>query len=78
VVTPRPALVAKPPAEFEAALRRLGATVMDPVGARWFFTAGDGHPTLDDPGAITTPPPGLGPWLELMLSDAPEWTSASD
>jgi hypothetical protein len=46
--------------------------------ARWFFTSGDGHPPLDDPGRIGSPSPGLAGWLELMLSDDPAWASASD
>jgi hypothetical protein len=79
-IAPEPALVPKPPAEFEADLRELGTTVMDPATdtARYFFTAGDGHPTLDDPGRIATPAPGLAGWLELMLADDPGWASASD
>jgi hypothetical protein len=68
-----------PASQFAAELRRLGTTVMDPLpNARYFFTAGSGHPTLDDPDAIATPAPGLAAWLELMLSDSPEWRSASD
>jgi hypothetical protein len=79
VLTPRPALVPKPAAEFEADLRFLGTTVMAPsASARYFFAAGDRHPSLDDPGAVATPPPGLAAWLELMLTDAAGWTSASD
>jgi len=64
---------------FETALRDLGTTVMDPTLAqRYFFAAGTGHPTLEDPTGITTPSPGLAPWLDLMLSDAAGWVSASD
>ncbi|HET8539739.1 MAG TPA: pectin acetylesterase-family hydrolase [Anaeromyxobacter sp.] len=80
VVAPRPDLVPMPADEFAAELHRLGTTVLDPAtpNGRWFFTAGSGHPTLDDPPAIATPSPGLAAWLELMLSDSPEWRSASD
>jgi hypothetical protein len=69
-----------PADEFEAELRKLGTTVMDPAtaNAKYFFTAGDGHPTLEDPSAITSPEPGLPDWLELMLSDSTSWTSLSD
>ena len=72
-VTPMPA------DEFEAALRSLGTTVMDPAtpNAKYFFTAGDQHPTLEDPTVVTTPMP-LEEWLELMLSDSTSWKSASD
>jgi hypothetical protein len=79
-IAPEPGLSPKPAAEFEADLRRLGTTVMDPAtrNAKYFFTAGDGHPTLEDPGGIGTPAPGLAGWLELMLSDDPAWASASD
>ena len=68
-----------PAAVFEDHLRTLGTTVMDPAtaNAKYFFTAGDGHPTLEDPTAIATPSPGLPEWLELMMSDSP-WTSVSD
>jgi hypothetical protein len=80
VVLPRPDLVPMPADRFAAELRRLGTTVLDPAtpNARYFFTAGSGHPTLDDPGAILSPAPGLAAWLELMLSDSPAWTSASE
>lgn len=80
ILTPRPALGLMPAAQFEAELRRLGTTAMDPTTstAKYFFTAGTGHPTLEDPGAVATPPPGLPAWLELMLSDSPGWASASD
>jgi hypothetical protein len=60
---------------FEAALRSLGTDAMDPTAnAKYFFTDGDGHPTLLDPTAIDTPVP-LGGWLELMISDAASWDS---
>ena len=36
------------------------------------------HPTLEDPGRVPTPAPGLPAWLEQMLSDDPAWASASD
>jgi hypothetical protein len=79
-ILPLPALTPKPAAEFEADLRALGTSVMDPAtqNGKYFFTAGNGHPTLDDPGRIGTPAPGLTPWLELMLSDDPAWASASE
>ncbi len=68
-----------PADEFEAELRKLGTTVMDPTAnAKYFFTAGDGHPTLEDPTVVRTPAPGLASWLELMLSDSTSWTSLSD
>jgi hypothetical protein len=69
-----------PAAQFESELRRLGTTVMDPAtaNAKYFFPAGTAHPTLEAPDAVTTPAPGLPAWLELMLSDAPGWTSAAD
>ena len=74
-----PTLGPMPADRFEAELRRLGATVLDPApNGRFFFTAGDGHPTLDDPGRQATPAPGLPAWLDEMLSDAPGWASASD
>jgi hypothetical protein len=76
-----PSLVigAMPASTFEAALRRLGTTVLDPSpNGRYLFSAGTAHPTLDDPGQVTTPPPGLPAWLEQMLSDDPTWRSASD
>jgi hypothetical protein len=78
-LSPTPVFGLMPAAQFEAELRRLGTTVLDasPNG-RYFFTEGDGHPTLEDPGRVTTPAPGLPAWLELMLSDAPAWASASD
>lgn len=79
--SPPPSLVVGPmPATtFEADLRRLGTTVLDPsASGRYFFSAGDAHPTLEDPGRVTTPAPGLSAWLEQMLSDDPAWGSASD
>jgi hypothetical protein len=72
-VTPMPA------DRFEAALRSLGTSVMDPAtpNAKYFFTAGDLHPTLLDPTAVTTPI-RLEEWLELMLSDSTSWESVAD
>jgi hypothetical protein len=70
-----------PANQFESELRRLGTTVMDPIGARYFFTntpLPTSHPALEDPTLVTTPAPGLAPWLELMFSDAASWTSVSD
>jgi hypothetical protein len=77
---PSPGLVPMPADTFEAELRRLGTTVLDPATdhAKYFFPAGEGHPTLEDPAAVSTPLPGLEAWLELMLSDAPDWRSAAD
>jgi hypothetical protein len=75
-----PAPVAGPMAAstFEAALRRLGTTVLDPSpNGRYLFSAGDAHPTLEDPGRVTTPAPGLTAWLQQMLSDDPAWGSVS-
>ena len=70
------------PAEtFEAALGRLRTGVMDPAGARCFYTntpTPTAHPSLEDPTQVTTPGSGLAPWLELMFSDASSWASASD
>jgi hypothetical protein len=79
-LTPFPTITPMAADEFEAQLRLLGTTRMDPAtaNAKYFFTAGDGHPTLEDPTVITTPPPGLPAWIELMLSDSPDWASASD
>ncbi len=78
-LTPSPVLGPMPAATFEADLRRLGSTVIDPSpNGRYFFTAGDAHPTLEDPGRVPTPAPGLPAWLEQMLSDDPAWASASD
>jgi len=68
-----------PAAQFERDLRQLEATVLAPSpNGRSFFTAGDAHPTLDDPGRQATPAPGLPAWLEQMLSDDPAWASVSD
>jgi hypothetical protein len=78
--TPTPTISPMPADLFEAELRRLGTTVLDPAtpNAKYFFTAGDGHPTLEDPTVVATPAPGLRAWLELMLADDPGWTSAAD
>jgi hypothetical protein len=67
-------------ARFETELRLLGTTVLDPVtaNAKYFFTSGDRHPTLEDPTVIVTPAPGLEAWLELMLTDAASWESVAD
>jgi len=74
-----PAIGPIPAAQFEADLRQLGTTVLAPSpNGRSFFTAGDGHPTLDDPGRQSTPAPGLPAWLQQMLSDDPAWASVSD
>jgi hypothetical protein len=77
---PSPGFAPMPAATFEAELRLLGTSVMDPVteNAKYFYTAGPGHPTLEDPTVISTPAPGLEAWLELMLSDSASWESASD
>jgi hypothetical protein len=78
-LTPTPVFGPMPAATFEAELRRLGSTVVDPSpNGRTFFTQGEGHPTLEDPGRITTPAPGLPAWLEQMLSDDAGWASLSD
>jgi hypothetical protein len=78
-LTPTPVFGAMPAATFEADLRRLGATVLTPSpNGRYFFSAGDAHPTLEDPGRVTTPSPGLPAWLQQMLSDDPAWASVSD
>jgi hypothetical protein len=80
-ITQSPPFVAPMSASaFEAALRSLGASVMDPAtpNAKYFFAAGTAHPTLEDPPAVTSPAPGLAAWLELMLSGSPGWTSAAD
>jgi hypothetical protein len=67
---------------FETQLRLLGTSVMAPTAKeRWFFTSSPTptyHPTLDDPIQVTTPDPGLAPWLEQMLSDDAAWASVSD
>jgi hypothetical protein len=68
-------------ATFEADLRTLGASVMDPIGARWFYTnapSPTAHPSLEDPTQVTSPGAGLAHWIELMLSDDPTWASLSD
>ena len=74
--------VAVMPADrFQAALVNLKTTVMDPVGARCFYTNTPdptAHPSLEDPTKVTTPAPGLAQWIELMLSDDPNWKSVSD
>jgi hypothetical protein len=79
-ILPSPALTPMPAETFAAELRRLGRDVLDPASpnGRFFFATGDRHPTLDDPGAIASPPPGLPAWLDLMLSDSPAWVSTSD
>ncbi len=65
---------------FETELRLLGASVLDPAtaNAKYFFTEGAGHPTLEDPTVVGTPAPGLEAWLELMFTDSPSWRSESD
>lgn len=74
-----PAISAMPALEFETELRRLGTSVMAPTAnAKYFFTFGTGHPTLEDPTSIHSPTPGLESWLELMLSDSNAWVSATD
>jgi hypothetical protein len=79
-VLPTPAFTPMPADRFEAELRLLGASVLDPstTNGRYFFTAGDGHPTLEDPTVVTTPGPGLEAWLELMLTDSAGWESVTD
>jgi hypothetical protein len=79
-LTPAPAITPMPADTFEAQLRLLGTSVMDPATttAKYFFTVGTSHPTLEDPTAIVTPSPGLQAWLDLMLSDSAAWASASD
>jgi hypothetical protein len=78
-LAPDPFIGPVPADVFEAELRRLAETVVAPAAnGRTFFTAGAGHPTLDDPSRVTTPPPGLSAWLDQMLSDSPGWASASD
>jgi hypothetical protein len=69
-------------ATFETALRALGTT-MDPGTAnqKYFFTntpTPTRHPILDDPTLETTPAPGVAPWIQDMVSDAPGWASKSD
>jgi Pectinacetylesterase len=75
-----PKLAPMSAARFEAELRLLGTTALDPAtrNAKYFFTTGDEHPTLEDPTVVGTPAPGLEAWLELMLTDDPSWESASD
>jgi hypothetical protein len=65
---------------FEAELRLLGTSVLDPAtaNAKYFFTNGDQHPTLEDPTVIGSPAPGLEAWLELMLTDSASWKSVAD
>jgi hypothetical protein len=78
-LTPTPTVGPMPAATFEADLRRLGTTVIAPASnGRYFFTAGQGHPTLEAPGSVTTPAPGLPAWLQQMLSDDPAWASQAD
>jgi hypothetical protein len=80
VLTPQPALAPMPADQFEAALRKLGTDVLDPATAngKYFYPAGTAHPTLEDPGAVSAPPPGLAAWIEQMVSDSPDWRSAAD
>ncbi|WP_242333200.1 pectin acetylesterase-family hydrolase [Anaeromyxobacter sp. SG66] len=77
---PSPAFTPMPADRFEAELRLLGTSVMDPAtsNAKYFFTTGDAHPTLEDPTVVTTPAPGLEAWLELMLADSAAWESETD
>ncbi len=73
-----PFLLPQDPLTFESELKTLANTVIGPApNGRSFFTSGTGHPTLEDPSAITTPAPGLPAWIEQMLSDAPEWASVA-
>lgn len=73
-----PYLVPKDPLTFESELRALGTTVIAPAAnGRYFYTSGTGHPTLEDPSAITTPAPGLPAWIDEMLSDSPSWASVA-
>jgi hypothetical protein len=70
-------------AVFEAELRRLGDSALDPAttNAKYFFTNSPtpgAHPALDDPTAVTTPGAGLVDWLEKMVSDDPAWLSDTD
>lgn len=69
-------------AVFEAHLRDLG-DLLDPgtANAKFFFTASPAptdHVTLGDPTVVTTPSPGLGPWIQQMVSDFAGWGSVSD
>jgi hypothetical protein len=76
---PSPTFVPMDAAAFETELRRLGTEVIAPAAnAEYFFTQGEGHPTLEAPALVTTPGDGLEPWLELMLADSPGWQSAAD
>jgi hypothetical protein len=79
-LTPTPSFTVMSASRFEAELELLGTSVLDPVtrNGKYFFTAGDGHPTLEDPTVVDTPAPGLEAWLELMLTDSASWESASD
>jgi hypothetical protein len=78
-VTP-PSITPMSATTFESELRLLGTDRMDPAttAAKYFFTAGTAHPTLEDPTVITSPAPGLASWIDEMLSDSPSWVSASD
>jgi hypothetical protein len=74
---------AKSAATFEAELRQMGTTVLDPAtpNGKYFFTSSPtptGHAALVDPSTVTTPGTGLNAWLQAMLSDDPGWASASD
>jgi hypothetical protein len=68
-------------AVFEAELRLLGTSVMDPTpNAKYFFTntpAPTDHPTLTDPSAVTLPSPGLVTWIERMVTDDAAWAKAA-
>jgi hypothetical protein len=71
-------LVPKDPVTFDTELRELGTTVIAPTAnGRYFYTSGTGHPTLEDPSAITAPAPGLPAWIEQMMSDSPDWASVA-
>lgn len=73
-----PFLVPMDPLTFETELRALGTTVIAPAASgRYFYTSGTGHPTLEDPSAITTPAPGLPAWIEQMVSDSQDWASVA-
>jgi len=67
---------------FESQLRLLGTSVLDAFSnAGYFFTnspTATAHATLGDPTQVTTPAPGLSPWVEQLLSDDPTWSSVSD
>jgi hypothetical protein len=63
---------------FQNDLTALASTVIAPkANGGYFYTAGTGHPTLDDPAAIGTPAPGLPAWIEEMVSDSPAWASVA-